>query len=536
MTDLIKVLRRMSAREYLLYIGCIFSLLGSLLSLLIPTYVGLYIDGIRRGQGDDLTKYIILPVVLVVVQVILNSIGQYLLSKYGSLVFKNFQHIIFKHTILQPISHLEMYNDSEWSSHLTGDVLTVREFLSNNLPMFIQSFFQFIFLFFYIIYIDAYILIPIIVFTVILLILMIYIGDLMDRRAEKGQSLMAELMKSSSNMVSRIKIIKSYQIEDSIIEKNNIILNNIYENHMASARLSSLVLPLSNALIIICGLLVVVIGSIQVASEFISAGKFITVLIYIFQLVPCTLSIVSFWASLKETRGELSFLINHLKKNPESDLKLISERDKEDTSLELINFTVCLNDNPLFKPINLCLREGEVIGIKGESGIGKSSIFDVLETFNNKYEGIIKINSLNYESVSIKYIREQFALVKADNNLLQGDILHNLIYDSHLLLDKVRDNTNDVFIKWILDNLEQESNISDLSQTLSSGEQQKLSLLRALLSPAPILLLDEVFANMDNVSKKNMWDLIKLFPEKSILCISHSIDDLDRMDKILTIT
>ena len=301
---------RLQKQKKLLFIGISFSLIATMLGLAIPLIIARLIDGMEGG--GDLTKWIIYAVVLAVIQIIFVAVSQLSLSVFGAKVFKLFQHTLTDRLINSDSSTIKEKTVNEWSSHLTSDTFSAREMLSEEIPEIIQSLIQVIMLVIAILILDWYLLIPILLIGSIILIIMVNIGSKLDGLATIGKKLVASLNSTISETLTSIKTVKSYQIEKQRVSINHKILDDIYENHIKSSLWTVLSVPVVNGLLIIAGIILIIIGMIQISIEYITVGKFIAVILYILQVIPKGIGLTASIAYMKELNGELAIVMKIL--------------------------------------------------------------------------------------------------------------------------------------------------------------------------------------------------------------------------------
>ena len=159
---------------------------------------------------------------------------------------------------------------------------------------------------------------------------------------------------------------------------------------------------------------------------------------------------------------------------------------------------------------------------------------DTLEGFHHDFSGRVKIN--NKDNLNFHHtIRESAVTVTSSNNIFSGTVAENIWLDGNenrSLLKNMLSSTKDGFLIWILNNLD--ANIEYMGLNISSGQQQKIAILRAILSDSNVILLDEFSANLDMTSRTEIWKLIKVSSDsKIIIFISHAGEDYDYASQII---
>lgn len=191
--------------------------------------------------------------------------------------------------------------------------------------------------------------------------------------------------------------------------------------------------------------------------------------------------------------------------------------------------------------LTLTINKGEFVGIIGESGVGKTTIFDLLLRFYNINEGDIFIDGINIKGIPSEKLRENIALVSQDTFLVAGTIKENLLLvkedaTDEELYEAIRKANLAEVIKKLPQGLD--TYIGENASKLSGGEKQRLSIARALLSGRKLILLDEVTSALDNNLESEIKATILNLVETeniTVIAIAHRLQFLDQAHKIYVI-
>tara|TARA_A100001015_G_scaffold166392_1_gene184945 strand:+ start:113 stop:973 length:861 start_codon:yes stop_codon:yes gene_type:complete len=182
--------------------------------------------------------------------------------------------------------------------------------------------------------------------------------------------------------------------------------------------------------------------------------------------------------------------------------------------------------------INLIIQGGERIGVVGRTGAGKSSLLTLLFRLHDASNGHIEIDGFDIKSLGLLTLRESISVVPQEPLLMRGSVRTNLdpfdcVDDATLIevLEKVGLSSN------VLSQTDQ-----DASQILSAGERQMLSLARALLSSAKIVVCDEPTSNVDMYSDRKIQDILRhhvVSRKCTLITIAHRLQTIVDYDKVL---
>ena len=180
---------------------------------------------------------------------------------------------------------------------------------------------------------------------------------------------------------------------------------------------------------------------------------------------------------------------------------------------------------------NFEIKKNEKIMFFGESGIGKSTIFNIIMGLITEYEGAVFINGVNLREVSITALRKVFGITFQHTNALTLDLRGNILLGTSLADEKLDElirltaleNRDDVKGSTVLNN-----------KVLSGGEKSRLGLSQTLVTNPEIMLIDEAFSNMDEALEyKILTDLFREYPNRTVICISHRTSGSGFFDRVV---
>lgn len=204
-------------------------------------------------------------------------------------------------------------------------------------------------------------------------------------------------------------------------------------------------------------------------------------------------------------------------------------------SLENIYFAYPLR-SPIFKSLSVQMHPREKVGIVGHSGAGKSTLFNLLLGLNTPLKGTISIDGQDLSTVNQEDLCSNIGLLSQETSLFDRSIYENIAYgkpsasEDEILRAAIAVGLN-------LSNKETlHSPLGERGLKLSGGERQRVALARLILKNAPILLLDEPTAHLDNLTEQRVLNMLSEFMrEKTVIMISHKLSALINFDRILVL-
>src|SRR5690606_17867685 len=208
--------------------------------------------------------------------------------------------------------------------------------------------------------------------------------------------------------------------------------------------------------------------------------------------------------------------------------------------IELSDVTFEYEPNrPVLKNVSFHVKPGEMIGLVGHSGAGKSTITNVICRFYDVQRGAVKIDGVDVRDLAIADLRAQIGIVPQETFLFRGTIAENIAYGrpdatmEEIIRAAKAANAHDFIIK-LPDGYE--TVIGAHGQDLSGGEKQRISIARAILHNPRILILDEATASLDTETERQIREALKrLVQGRTTIAIAHRLSTLRDADRLIVI-
>ena len=337
--------------------------------------------------------------------------------------------------------------------------------------------------------------------------------------------------------IETIKELKAYNYEDDYLRGLNKKIKNI-ESSLIKSELVTGTSVISGQMVLKLGIVsVMIVGSTLLVDGQISLLMFILYLIaaaFIYLPIQGALEFLAetFMAGVK---------INRMKK--------IESQTVQDGSIEYSNNgyditfkDVSFNykkDKDILKNINFTAKQGEVTALIGPSGGGKSTISKLAARFWDANEGKITLGGVDLKTIDPEALLKNYAIVFQDVVLFNNTVKENIRIGSHGASDEevyevAKLARCDEFVKNLPDGYD--TLIGENGSLLSGGERQRISIARALLKNAPIILLDEATASLDVENESEIQKALSiLIKNKTVIVIAHRMRTIANADKIVVL-
>ncbi|MYB96104.1 ABC transporter ATP-binding protein [Candidatus Poribacteria bacterium] len=403
-------------------------------------------------------------------------------------------------------------------------------------------------------------------FVLVLLPLLAYLITLVGRRIRSAsieiQQQSADIYSQLKETFSGIKIIKSFTSEQTETERFRTINWSQYCSAIRRARFAALLPPLIEWLGAIGIATVFGLCCWQVINGQLSIGWFIRyvgMVSYMFKPIKTIGNVNTALQQCLASAERIFYLLDFgAETGPQNSIDgrdLSTEKSTDRIELKNIRGTVTFQNvtfsysqdsenrqapsKPVIDNVTFEAKPGEVVALVGPSGSGKTTLLNLLLRFYEVNSGKILIDDVPISEVKLESLRQNIALVPQDTFLFDGTILENIGYgcpgatDAAIVAAAQKANAHEFITKTPNGYA---TPIGEAGVKLSGGEQQRLSIARALLKDAPILVLDEATSSLDTQSEALIQEsLTNLMQGRTSFIIAHRLSTVVRADKILVI-
>ena len=198
------------------------------------------------------------------------------------------------------------------------------------------------------------------------------------------------------------------------------------------------------------------------------------------------------------------------------------------------------SDVPVLRGLNITVRPGETVGIAGATGAGKSTLVKMLLRFYDPTEGQVTLDGVPLTDMKLHDLRKNIALVSQDVYLFHGTIAENIAYGrlSEVTREEIEDAARIARLHAFVDSLPEgyETVVGERGIKLSGGQRQRLSIARAILKDAPVMVFDEATSSVDTETEREIQRNLDQFTSgKTALVIAHRLSTIRNADRILVL-
>lgn len=532
-------------KPYLGYfiVGMILLVLGSLLFMVLPYLLGQLID-IAEGKSElnfSMKQVGLGLVAILMVQGLFSYFRVIMFANVSERATADIRKDIYNKLVKLPITFFENNKSGELISRVTADVERFYSIFSVTLAELIrQVIIVIIGVIFLIVTTPRLALVMLLSFPVVM-IFAIFFARIIKKHSKLKQEKMAESNSILGESIQSIQIVKAFANEIFEIKKYRGSINEVIRVALRFARARAIFSVFIVVVLFGAIFFVIYIGASMVQDGTMTSGDLVSFVAYTFILGGSIASIGNFAPQVLGAVGATERIreilntedeIGEMKASDTLDLNIKGNISFVDTEFHYPSRT----DVEVLQGINLNIAAGTKAAIVGPSGVGKSTILQLLLRFYNTTGGQILIDGKNINEYDIRSLRNNMSFVPQEVILFGGTIRENILYgDEHATEEAViaaAEKSNSwEFISNFPEGLD--TLIGERGVKLSGGQRQRIAIARAILKNPAILLLDEATSALDSESEKVVQEALKnLMEGRTSIIIAHRLSTIADVDCI----
>ena len=524
------------------FLAPLFKLLEAVFELLVPMIIAGIVDqSIPQKDQAHLWMQMGLLFVFAVIGVLVALVAQFYSAKAAVGFTKELTNDLYRHILSLPKDTRDRLTTSSLVTRLTSDTYQIQTGINQFLRLFLRApiiVFGAIFM--------AYRLSPeltfwFLVMVAILTLVIVVLSRLVNPLYSSLRKKTDQLVQETRQQIQGMRVIRAFGQEKREIE-NFQVLNQVYTAiQMKTGYWSSLLTPLSY--LIVNGTLLVIIwnGYISIQGGWLSQGALIALINYLLQILVELIKLAMLINSLNQSYISAKRIEEVFAEKPEDILAEIAQKEtssNQSLRVEHLSFTYPDAAQPSLRNLSFTMQQGQILGIIGGTGSGKSSLVQVLLGLYTADKGSISLYRDERSPRNLSEWRSWMAYVPQKVELFKGTIRSNLTLG-------MEETVSDQELWQALEIAQAKDFVSDKEGQLdaevqaggrnfSGGQKQRLSIARAVLRQAPFLILDDATSALDTITESNLLKAIQEnLPNTSLILISQRTSTLKIADQIL---
>lgn len=563
-----------------LIIVAILSVVGAATSLVQPLLVGQVIEAVQSDRGVGVLIWLLIG--FVIVSSIISGYQHYLLQRTGTAVVHSSRRKLIARILHLPISEFDARRTGDLVSRVGTDTTLLYAVLTQGLADAVGSAILFLGALIAMLLIDPMLLLLIVVVIGASVTVVITLSGRIRTASTAQQVKVGELASGVERAVGSIRTVRASGATDRETAAVSGLAADAYGIGVQIAKISSLVVPIAGVALQLSLLVVLGVGGFRVAAGAITIASLITFIMFLFMLVTPLATTFGAITSVNQALGALGRIqeVLDLPTEDQADAEIAASlpREPADADAPAIEFrdvrfqypenvvaarrkaaaeahtlltdahldpstgSVAEDVDPrreVLRGVSFTVPHGARVALVGPSGAGKSTILSLLERFYDPTGGSIRVDGNDARTYPRAELRARFGYVEQDAPTLAGTLADNLRLASPAASDADCEgvlravNLGDVLER---NPLGLDAPVGEDGVMLSGGERQRLAIARALLTDAPILLLDESTSSLDGVNEQRMREAIDAASsDRTLVVIAHRLSTVVDSDLIVVL-
>ena len=520
--------------------------LGAILTIIGPDKIGQITDLMSEGlaTGIDLAAIAKVGVALIVIyglSALFTFVQHYIMATVTLKMSYRMRGELSKKINRVPQKYFNMHSQGDVLSRITNDVSTLQQGLTNALPTIISAVAQFVGCLVMMFVTEWRLALVSLVITVGGLFLVVFIMSRSQKYFTAHQENLGKLNGYVEEMYSGHEVVRISRAGDSIKEKFKGLNKAVYDANRRSQFLSGLMQPLMNVVGNIAYVAVCVFGSILVINDpSVGFGVIIAFILYVRLFTTPLAQIAQGLTNMQTASASAHRVFDFLEEEEleNEDGKPAFEKDiKGKVDFDHIRFGYPdTPDKTVIKDFSAKVEPGQKVAIVGPTGAGKTTMVNLLMRFFETNGGEIRIDGKPISEMKRQSVHELFGMVLQDTWLFEGTVRENLVYNMKDITDSDLERVCracglDKFVRSLPQGFD---TVLSESVSISAGQKQLMTIARAMLQNAPMLILDEATSSVDTrtelLIQRAMDDLTK---DRTSFVIAHRLSTIKNADLIL---
>ena len=540
-----KLLNFIKPQKFLLAIGIILSVVYVGLTVFCPKLLGDITNELQRAlEYKDTINFQLITNIGITLAVLYGSsnlvdfISGIAMSKLATKVGYRFRKAISEKINKIPLSYYDKSSIGDILSRITNDVNTITQTIEQSLASMVSSIFKVLGILIIMFAICWQMTLVALVTVPISFLIMSLIIKFSQKHFVKQQQSLGELNGHIEEIYNAHNVVKVFNGEQKAIQQFEKINNELMTSAYKGQFYSSLMHPLSGLIANLGFIVICIVGGILILQGNIYVGAITSFMIYIRQFNQPINQIASIAGTLQSTMAAAERVFEFLDAEEEPD-----EQEKTTLLTQVqgkVEFKdVCFGytkDKEIIHNFNLTALPGQKIAIVGPTGAGKTTIVNLLMRFYEINSGKITIDGIDIQDLKRSNVRRLFGMVLQDTWLFEGSFKENIAYGNENVdqktLEKMCQLANiDHYIKTLSGGYDK---VIDESVSLSQGQKQLITIARAMVDNAPMLILDEATSSVDTRTEILIQEAMdNLMKGRTSFVIAHRLSTIQNADKII---
>jgi len=478
---------------------------------------------------------------IAVIGAISSYIDNYYTTSVGQWVANDLRLRVYEHLHRLSLRYYDHAKIGALVSTITSDVATIQDFASSSTLDIVIDLITIFFMVGLMFWLNWDFTLIAVAFTPVLLMFIFHFKKAVKEATRAVRARQSEVLSIVQRGLGSIRVTKAFGRQDLEMAHLEAASHATVAAALRARQIKSLMAPMVSVVVAICTAIVLWKGTSLIVAGTMTAGALTVYLAYLKQFFKPVKDLASMTSTVAQTTVALERIETILSADQvikERAHAVDSGRVKGAIIFDRVSFGYN-KDEPVLHEVSFAIEPGQVVGIVGPTGSGKSTVLSLLPRFYDPLLGHIRIDGIDVADYRLAVLRSQIGFVLQDTMLFPGTIRDNIAYgrpeatdDEIIAAAKVAN--ADEFISRMP--LGYDAVVGERGDTLSGGQRQRIAIARAVIRNSPILVLDEPTAALDTESESLVIEALRrLMKGRTVIMIAHRLSTLVDADKIIVL-
>lgn len=535
----------------LILIAVVASVIATILQIIGPDKLKLITDEITKGlpkmvkgkpvldsiNMDNVKSITIMLVIFYGSSLLLNLLQRFIMADVTQKISKSFREKIAVKINKLPFSYFDNTTYGDILSRVTNDVDTISQSLNQSIGTLLTSIVMLLGTLVMMIYNSGILTITTILSSLVGFVFITIIMKKSQKYFKAQQQNLGDINGQIEEVYTGHNVIKAYNAGERVVDEFERMNTQLYTSAWKSQFLSGLMMPIMQFAGNFSYVMVCIVGGALAINGKISFGVIVAFMIYVRLFTNPLSDIAQSFNTLQRAAAAGERVFEFLNEDELEEENVTEKLEKAKGEVEFKNVRFGYDpEKIIIKDFSVKVNPGEKIAIVGPTGAGKTTIVNLLMRFYEINDGQILVDGIDTKNLSRENLRDQFCMVLQDSWVFEASVRENITFGEkditdEELIDVCKRVNLDHFIRTLPQGYD---TILNDKQSLSQGQLQLLTIARAMVSHAPMLILDEATSSVDTRTEIIVQDAMdELAKGRTSFVIAHRLSTIKNADLIL---